>query len=128
VSNCVADLDALATMSPAQLRSEWHAQFRSAAPAIGPDLMRRGLAWKRQARVHGGLPTTTRKVIEMALTQLEKRGRVDAGVKLKVGTRLVRQWQGKTYHVLVLEDGFEFDGRHFVSLSQIARAITGAHW
>lgn len=128
MSNCVADLDALATMSPAQLRSEWHARFRSPAPAIGTDLLRRALAWKRQARVHGGLPTSTRKMIELARIQLEKGGRVDPSIRFKAGTRLVRQWQRKTYHVLVLEDGFEFDGRHFSSLSQIARAITGAHW
>ncbi|RED11401.1 DUF2924 domain-containing protein, partial [Parasphingopyxis lamellibrachiae] len=38
------------------------------------------------------------------------------------------EWQSKTYHVLVLDDGFEHDGRHYTSLSQIARAITGAHW
>ena len=91
--------------------------------------MRRAIAWKRQTWVHGGLPTSARKAIEAALSQLEKGGRLElSALRLKMGTRLVRRWQGKPYHVLVLEDGFEHEGRRFQSLSQIARAITGAHW
>ena len=49
-------------------------------------------------------------------------------ISLKTGTRLVRSWNGKSYHVLVCDDGFEFEGRHSDSLSHIAREITGAHW
>ena len=123
------DLAALETMSPAQLRAEWNVQFRTVAPAIGPDLLRRAIAWKRQSRVHGGLPTSTRKTFEGALAQLEKNGRLEiASLRLKPGTRLIRRWHGKVHHVLVLDDGFEHDGRHYQSLSQIARAITGAQW
>ena len=48
--------------------------------------------------------------------------------QLKPGTRLVRQWGDRTRVVLVTDDGFIFDDRRFVSLSQIAKAITGAHW
>jgi len=122
-------LATLATMSPAQLRAEWHAEFRSVAPAIGFDLLRRAIAWKRQSRIHGGLPTSTRKTIDGAIAQLEKNGRLDvASLHLKPGTRLVRRWHGSVHHVLVLDDGFEHDGRRYQSLSQIARAITGAQW
>lgn len=123
------ELMALQGMPPAALRAEWHKVFRTPAPALGPDLLRRGLAWKKQARVHGGLPTSTRRTIEAALKQLQQAGRVttDTG-RLKPGTRLVRRWHGKAYHVLVLDDGFEHDGRRYVSLSQIARAITGVQW
>lgn len=123
------ELEALQAMPPEALRAEWHKLFRMPAPRLGPDALRRGLAWKLQARVHGGLPTSTRRSIEAALRQLEKTGKVSADtVRLKPGTRLVRRWHGKTYHVLVLDDGFEHEGRRYVSLSQIARAITGAQW
>lgn len=123
------DLAALQAMPPAALRAEWRQVFRGPAPPMGPDLLRRGLAWKRQARVHGGLPTSARRSIEAAVRQLEQTGRVTADTRrLKPGTRLVRRWHGRTYHVLVLEDGFEHDGRRYVSLSQIARAITGSQW
>ena len=47
---------------------------------------------------------------------------------LKTGASLVRQWRGHTHTVLVREDGFEYDGQHYRSLTVIAEQITGAHW
>ena len=44
------------------------------------------------------------------------------------GTRLVREWNGRTHVVDVIEDGFVFDGKTYRSLSAIAKRITGAHW
>ena len=120
----------LAAMSPAQLRAAWREQFRKPAPSIGPDLLRRGLSWQIQSRVCGGLRPSVKKAITKAQKQLERTGSVGSNrdLKIKTGTRLVREWRGKTYHVLVLDEGFEHDGRRFDSLSQIAQAITGAHW
>ncbi len=123
-------IEDLPAMSPAQLRAAWRDQYRKPAPDIGPDLLRRGLAWRIQARVNGGLTTSTRKAIEKAQEQLARTGSVASprDIAIKPGTRLVREWHGRTYHVLVLDNGFEHEGRHYESLSQIARAITGAHW
>ena len=120
----------LEAMSPAQLRSAWREEWRRPAPAIGPDLMRRGTAWRIQARVHGTVPTGTRKAIDQALARLELTGHVGSAheIRLKTGTRLVREWQGRTYHVLVLDEAFEHENRRYASLSQIARAITGTNW
>jgi hypothetical protein len=47
---------------------------------------------------------------------------------LKPGTRLLREWQGRKHTVIVLEHGFEYEGERYLSLTQIARRITGAHW
>jgi hypothetical protein len=47
---------------------------------------------------------------------------------MKPGLRLVREWRGETHTVLVLEDGFEWNGNRRRSLSAIAREITGTHW
>jgi hypothetical protein len=52
----------------------------------------------------------------------------DPGGVLKIGTTLVRQWRGHTHTVLVREDGFEYEGQRYRSLSVIAERITGAHW
>src|SRR6267154_4823123 len=52
----------------------------------------------------------------------------DPGIVLKPGATLVRQWRGHTHTVLVREDGFEYDGRRYRSLTVIAERITGAHW
>ncbi|NNC73545.1 MAG: DUF2924 domain-containing protein, partial [Sphingomonadaceae bacterium] len=48
-------IDDLPAMSPAELRAAWREQYRKPAPDIGPDLLRRGIAYQIQARVHGGL-------------------------------------------------------------------------
>lgn len=47
---------------------------------------------------------------------------------LKPGTQLMRSWKGKKHAVLVKSDGFDFQGRHYTSLSQIANDITGTRW
>ena len=48
--------------------------------------------------------------------------------KLKPGTRLLREWQGRSHEVLVLNDGFSWQATHYRSLSAIARKITGTAW
>ena len=51
-----------------------------------------------------------------------------ARTRLKTGTALVREWHGVNHRVTVLDDGFDFDGERFRSLSEIARKITGVRW
>lgn len=57
-------------------------------------------------------------------------GRVapDPRLSLKPGARLVREWHGRTHTVTVTEDGFEYAGMSYPSLTKVARKITGAHW
>jgi DUF2924 family protein len=117
-------------MTPAQLRAAWRECWRKPAPDIGPDLLRRGIAWKLQSRVHGELPSAARRLTQSGLARL-RRGEeigVTPAVQLKPGTRLVREWHGKTHHVIVLENGFEHEGRRYSSLTQIASSIAGVHW
>lgn len=123
-------LTELMTMPPAQLRSVWRDTFKSPAPDIGPDLLRRGIANRLQQRIHGSLTGATKREIERLRKRVERTGKAGHmhAISLKSGTRLVRSWNCKSYHVLVCDDGFEFDGRHYASLSRIAREITGAHW
>ena len=47
---------------------------------------------------------------------------------LRPGTTLMRSWGDRSWSVLVTETGLVFEGRHYDSLSKIAREITGAHW
>lgn len=124
------DLEALAAMKPQELRARWREVYRSVAPEIGPDLLRRGIAYRLQERGKGGLTSSTRREIERLIKRLGLgEGALGSSApSLKPGTRLVRSWHDRMHQVLVLEDGFEFEGRRYVSLSQIARDITGAHW
>ena len=52
----------------------------------------------------------------------------DRQMKLPPGSRLVREWHGRSHTVEVLDAGFLCDGRHYGSLSEVARTITGARW
>lgn len=128
----MTDLDqrlaSLSVMSPAQLRALWRDVWRKTAPDIGPDLLRRGIAWKLQSRLHGELSVHIRREIDAALTRL-RRGDPVASPRpsLRPGARLVRGWQGRTYQVVVLERGYEYDSRQYRSLTHVARAITGTH-
>ena len=40
----------------------------------------------------------------------------------------MRQWRGHTHAILEREDGFEYEGQHYRSLTVIAERVTGAHW
>ncbi len=130
----MADIDQqieqLGRLSPAQLRSRWRDVYRAAAPDLSPGLLARGIAYRQQERAHGGLPRAAEKEIGAITKRLERTGSVTDphAVTLKLGTRLVRSWNGKVHSVLVCETGYEFDGRHYASLTQVARDITGVHW
>jgi hypothetical protein len=123
-------IERLDRLSPAQLRSLWRDVYRAPAPDLSPGLLARGIAYRQQERLHGGLSRTAEKQIAAITKRLERTGSVTYPhfVTLKTGTRLVRSWNGKVHSVLVCEAGFEFDGRQYASLTQIARDITGARW
>ena len=130
VSSPERKLADLQGMTPAQLRAQWRDCWRKPAPEIGPDLLRRGIAWKQQSRIQGDLPPHARREIEAVLSRLSagKAAVADERISLKPGTRLVREWRGTMHQVVVLESGYEHAGRHYSSLTQVASAITGAHW
>jgi hypothetical protein len=125
-----AELAALATMSPAQLRAKWHSVHREPVPNFSPDLLARGIAYRLQERVYGGLAPETRRELKRLMRELEKNGEIsgEGDIQIKSGTQLVREWGGRTHHVLVTDNGFIYDNRQFTSLSQIASAIAGVKW
>lgn len=114
------DVAAIAAMSLADLRTEWERRYGAAPRHRAADLLRRVLAWRIQADVHGGLDTPTRRMLEKA----------DDDVKLSAtpGMRLAREWAGRHHEVVVIESGVVYEGRTFRSLSEVARAITGQRW
>jgi len=128
VASLTDELAALATLSPAQLRAEWRRVYRSVVPPLTPDLLTRAIAYRLQEKVYGSVPSKTVKAIRLSAEQAMREGRDPvAKVQVKPGARLVRNWQGTTYSVLVTADGYMLGERKFASLSQIARAITGVH-
>ena len=120
------ELAALATMSSAQLREGWLSTFNEEAPDLPPSLLRRVIAYRLQEEHLGGLPVQAQRMLDIVaggVTPLP-----DPEIRLKPGSRLLREWNGKLHTVMVDEDGFNFNGCRFASLSQVAREITGARW
>ncbi len=129
--NVAARIAELADLDSETLRAEWRRLYRSHPPKrINRDLLIRAIAYALQERVHGGLKSATKRKLRAIAQQLESQdgSTFDMGISLKPGARLIREWRGETYSVTVLEDGFDYDGRRYPSLTKIAGEITGAHW
>ncbi len=124
------DLAALATMSPALLREQWAAMGADNIPNIPSNLLRRMLAQRLQEKRYGKLPLLVARELERAAASAS--GAVPEPLPSKVtltpGTRLIREWNGQTIAVEVIEAGFAWNDRTYRSLSEIAREVTGAHW
>lgn len=99
-------------------------------PRFSRKLMIRAVAYKLQEKVYGGLkPATRRFLLEAAKPSLKTENeRHTPHARFKSGTILMREWQGVTHQVTVLEDGFLFRGKCYRSLSEVACLITNAHW
>jgi hypothetical protein len=123
----------LETMDREALLALWAATLGGEAPArLSRPFLRRILAFELQARAQGGLPASVKRKLEsLAAAQAGgHRGQPQKATspKLKPGGRLLREWNGTTHVVDVVEGGFLWRGERHRSLSAIARAITGAHW
>jgi hypothetical protein len=80
----------------------------------------------RSRQKKGGLSSATRRALHsIAKGKLAKRA---IPRKSAAGVHLVREWNGRTYQVEVLETGFRMDDREYASLTAIAKKITGANW
>jgi hypothetical protein len=128
------EIAALPKMNIAQLQAKWRRDLKQAPPPhIRKQLLVPLLAYKLQEQAYGGLkPEVKRRLRELAASfhrDPKNTGAQCAGpLQIKPGTRLIRQWEGKTHHVTVGEAGFEYNGEHYKSLSAIARLITGTRW
>jgi hypothetical protein len=126
-SELEATLSELSCARIRELRGRWRATFRSDPPkAFGPDLLRRGIAYRLQEQRYGGLSVSVRRQLNQLIKVLTKKstGHIELPKHVKSGSVLMRLWKGKSHRVTVLDDGFAFEGRVYNSLSEIAREIT----
>jgi hypothetical protein len=112
-----------------ELKQMWRELFDREPPGFSRNYLISRLAYRIQELAYGGLKPATRAKLDSLADGLDPktaRKRIVNGPV--VGTRLVREFQGREYTVTVLADGFEWEGRRYKSLSAVARAITGTRW
>jgi Protein of unknown function (DUF2924) len=126
-----AELDRLTVMPISGLRVRYQELFRSDPPkAYGPDLLRRSIAHRIQEKAYGGLSRSARRVLDQMIKAYAAKpnGKIVLPRRIKPGSVLVREWKGKSHRVMVLADGFAYDGMTYNNLSEIAVLITGTRW
>ena len=122
-------LDDLVGMDRDGLKQTWEDTFGSPPPLyLSPEFMRTAIALARQAKVFGGLTGAERRALKMVAEGRRSPDAATAALGPFSGTQLVREWNGRTYRVEVLPEGYRFDGKAYRSLSSIAKRITGTNW
>ena len=111
--------------STSELRVAWRQLHRTGPPqGLSRDLLIRALAHQLQERAAGGASRSLRRRLQTLAGELEKRSAsFDPDIVPKTGTTLVRQWRGHTHTVLIREDGFEYEGQHYRSLTAWAQMV-----
>jgi len=128
------DLETIERLSRDELRALWTQELGDRPPqSLGRDVLALGVAYARQERLYGGLTKPVKKELDRLLADALADGVIEGRKPVatplpRTGTILVREWQGTTHHVTVVNDGFLWNGQTHRSLSNIARAITGTKW
>jgi Protein of unknown function (DUF2924) len=124
-------LSRLPELDIGELRRQWRSLYKAEAPRhLSRELLVRAVAYRMQELARGGLRPEPQRQLRRIAQEFRETGAatIRARPELKPGTRLVREWQGRSYDVLVLDDGFSWQGMRYRSLSAIARQITGTAW
>jgi hypothetical protein len=118
------------------LRARWQSVFQRSAPAhLTRHLLFGVIAHRLQTDRFGDLDYETKQVLD--LTVVKKIGAAMSArlasfdqkrTELTLGTVLVREWDRQSQRVMVMADGFAWNGRTYDSLSKVAFAITGTRW
>jgi hypothetical protein len=129
------ELIKIASLPMSDLKRGYRKYYRRDPPAcFGHDLLRRAIAYAIEEKLHGlTLPRELERAL-ILLAQAEQKTpqgpqiTATSLMTMRPGTEFVRVWQGKSYNVIVVENGFLWNGTVWKSLSEIAREITGTRW
>lgn len=122
-SSLYASITEIEDMERLACLDRWRDIFgRSPPKYISVPFMRRVLIWELQCRLLGGLSAKTERALKRVA------GGKPSSVTAKPGSRLVREWNSRTYQIEVTSEGYVMDGKTYRSLSAVACRITGARW
>jgi hypothetical protein len=126
------ELRGLPQRTTRELTERWQTLLGTMPPSgLSRDLLMRVIADQLQEAALGGLPPAAKRKLAALTRNADSDAVEPAGcpmLRLKPGSKLMRAWRGKTHTVLVLDDGFEHNGKRYTSLTQLAGALTGTHW
>ncbi len=124
-------LASLKACSITELKDHGRALYSSQPPhRISRELLTRAVAYRFQEQVHGGLKPSTRRLL-LRLANDARSGRPlrpEPAPAAPAGTVLMREWHGVTHEVTVLDRGVLYKRKRYRSLTEVAKAITSAHW
>ena len=112
----------LAGMTRPQLCDKWRDLYGSEPPNSSREFLRRRLAYRIQEIMYGGLDPTLKAALTVGNAP------VKPTTALRDGTKIVREWHGREYEVIVRGEKYEYAGKLYRSLSGVARAITNTNW
>ncbi len=138
--NIAAEVAKLERMTPRELRDKYAEVFDEESRSGNKRWLIKRIAWRLQANAEGDLSERARqRALELA-DDSDLRVRPPAQPKLRPaneipaarelpndGTELTRQYKGRLVRVRVLDDGFQYEGEHYRTLSAVALAVTGSH-
>ncbi|MBU1700158.1 MAG: DUF2924 domain-containing protein [Candidatus Eisenbacteria bacterium] len=135
------EIERLSDMTAAELREKYAGAFGEETQSRHKTFLRKRIAWRLQANEDGGLSERAlQRARELAneadLRLLAPRGRTEVhrfrpshDRRLPMpGTVITREYKGRTISVMVLDEGFEYEGEVYRSLSALARKVTGTRW
>ena len=128
-------LAALEQMGLEDLKDKWIDLFGTDPPGYKKQFLIKRLAYRIQELFYGGLSQEVRGLLT-DLAEKDPAARISSMKPVKQrsknailpGTRFVRIWRDRRYEVIARENGFEYEGRMFRSLTAVAREITGTNW
>jgi Protein of unknown function (DUF2924) len=130
-ASVLAQLAALKGLPTPDLKRRWRDLFETEPPPYNRRFLESRLAYRIQELAYGGLKPETIERLQAIAEGFDGGGPARRGRgsdRPIAGTRLIREWKGIEHCVTVRDDGYEYEGRPYRSLSAIARAITGTRW
>ena len=125
-----ATIRELADLPRPDLTERWRQLYRAAPPkGISRPLLFRAVAYGMQVKRYGGLKPAVRRQLRKVADGDPTRAAANLNsARIAPGMRLIREWNGSSHVVEVVDGGFVWNGKRYGSLSAVARAITGARW
>ncbi|MEJ0060771.1 MAG: DUF2924 domain-containing protein [Terricaulis sp.] len=126
----LADIERLPDLNLSAMRELWRQRLRQPYPPklISPAIFRVMLTYKLRELIEGPLSGHARRKLKAIEKARQAGGIAGPFIHLLPGAVLRREWNGQFHEVHAVDDGFRYDGAHYRSLSEVARAITGTQW